>query len=55
MWISTTATMKFDPQPCMARRNQPSGKLLVQHLQAVPCFARGGNIDDRQQDAGRNL
>ena len=25
MWISTTATMKFEPQPCIARRNQPSG------------------------------
>ncbi len=25
MWTSTRATMKFEPQPCIARRNQPSG------------------------------
>jgi len=25
MWMNTTATMKFDPHPCTARRNQPSG------------------------------
>ena len=25
MWMSTMATMKFDPQPCMPRRNQPRG------------------------------
>ena len=24
MWMSTMATMKSEPQPCMARRNQPS-------------------------------
>ena len=55
MWISTTATMKFEPQPCIARRNQPSGSCMVQHLQAVPGLARRGNIDDGQQDAGDDL
>ena len=24
MWIRTIATMKFDPQPCSARMNQPN-------------------------------
>jgi len=28
------ATMKFEPQPCRARRNQPNGDLVIQHLEA---------------------
>ena len=55
MWISTTATMKFEPQPCIARRNHPKGKLLVQHLQTIPRLTGRRNIHEGEQNAGGDL
>ena len=56
MWISTTATMKFDPHPCMPRRNQPSGSSMIQQLQRTPRMRTAeGMIHQCQQNARHHL
>ena len=47
--------MKFDPQPCSARINQPKRLHLVQALQAAPRAISGRHVDERQTDAGDDL
>ena len=39
----------------MARMNQPSAHLMIQGLQAAPCFAGRGHINKRQQNSGHQL
>ncbi len=42
MWTSTTATMKFDPQPCTARRNHPSVTLWLRNCRLFQASAALG-------------
>ena len=49
------ASMKFEPQPCRARINQPSGDLVIENLQAVPRFSSGRHIGESQENAGDQL
>ena len=55
MWISTTATMKLEPQPWTAAQKPSQGDIVIQILQTVPGFGRRGHINQRQQNAGENL
>src|SRR6266853_5355267 len=42
--------------PSMHRADEPAKRyLMIQGLQAAPCFARRGNINKRQQNSGHQL
>jgi hypothetical protein len=40
MCTNTTATMKFGPQPCMARKNQPGSGWFLRKLRLSRALAR---------------
>ena len=42
MCTSTSATMKFEPQPCSARRNQPSGIAVSSWTSVVQALFAAG-------------
>src|ERR1700677_5153860 len=53
--MRTIATMKFEPQPCRARMNQPSCDLVIEDLQAIPCFFRGRHAKESEENASDEL
>ena len=47
--------MKFEPQPCSARMNQPKVCWWFRYLQTAPRLIGGRHIDEREADAGDEL
>ena len=47
--------MKFEPQPCTARRIPAERLLVVEYLEALPGAGGRGNVDRGETDAGHDL